>query len=171
MFLLLFAFLGSDTILWESFPHQLFSVGLVSISQWLSFSHIHGPHLKGIVQIWGKEGMENCFYYWKIKVSLVLTYSIFQFSSVQLLSHVWLYATPWITAPQASLSITNSWSLLKLMSIELVMTSNHLILCNPLLLLPSIFPRIRVLYNESALHVRWPNYWSFSFNISLPMNI
>ena len=88
-----------------------------------------------------------------------------QFSSVQLLSHVWLFATPWTTAHQASLSITNSWSLLKLISIESVMSSNHLILCRPLLL-PSIFPSIRVFSNESVLHIRWPNYWSFSFNIS-----
>ena len=74
--------------------------------------------------------------------------------------------TPWTTARQVSLSITNSWSLLKLMSIESVMPSNHLILCHPLLLLPSIFPRIRVFSNESFLRIRWPKYWSFSFNIS-----
>ena len=74
--------------------------------------------------------------------------------------------TPWIAAPQASLSITNSRSLYKLMSIELVMSSNHLILCHPLLLLPSIFPNIRVFSNESVLHIRWPKYWGFSFNIS-----
>ena len=75
-------------------------------------------------------------------------------------------ATPWIAALQASLSITNSWSLLKLMSIELVMPSNHLILCRPLLLLPSIFPSIRVFSNKSALRIRWPKYWSFSFSLS-----
>ena len=75
-------------------------------------------------------------------------------------------ATPWTAARQASLSITNSWSLPKLMSIESVMPSNYLILCHPLLLLPSIFPRIRVFSNESVLCMRWPNYWSFSFNIS-----
>ena len=74
--------------------------------------------------------------------------------------------TPWIAACQVSLSITNSWSLLKLMSIELMMPSNHLILCHPLLLLPSIFPSIRVFSDESVLHIRWPNYWSFSFSIS-----
>ena len=88
------------------------------------------------------------------------------FSSVQSLSHVWLFATPWTAAHQASLSITNSQSLPKLMSVELVMPSNHLILCRPLLLLPSIFPSIRVFSNESVLHIRWPNYWSFSFSIS-----
>ena len=88
------------------------------------------------------------------------------FSSVQLLSCVQLFATPWTAACQTSLSITNSWSLLKLMSIESVMTSNHLILCHPLLLPSSIFPSIRVFSNESALHIRWPKDWSFSFNIS-----
>ena len=87
-------------------------------------------------------------------------------ASVQLLSHVWLFATPWTAARQASLSITNSWSWLKPMSIESVMPSSHLILCCPLLLLPSIFPSIRVFSNESALCIRWPKYWSFSFNIS-----
>ena len=87
-----------------------------------------------------------------------------RFSSVQSLSHVRLFATPWIAARQASLSITNYQSLLKLMSIESVMPSNHLILCRPLLL-PSIFPSIRVFSNESALHMRGPKYWSFSFNI------
>ena len=90
----------------------------------------------------------------------------YQFNSVQSLSHIRLFATPWTTACQASLSITNSWSLLKLMSIELVMPSNHLILCCPLLLLPSIFPSIQVFSNKSVLHIRWPNSWSFSFNIS-----
>ena len=87
------------------------------------------------------------------------------FNSVQLLSRVQLFATPWTAACQASLSIINSRSLLKLMSIESVMPSGHLILCHPLLLLPSIFPIIRVFSNESALCIRWPKYWSFSFNI------
>ena len=86
-------------------------------------------------------------------------------SSVQSLSHVQLFATPWTAAHQASLSMTNSWSLLKLMSIESVMVSNHLILYRPLLLLPSIFPSIRVCSNESALHIRWPKYWCFSISI------
>ena len=86
--------------------------------------------------------------------------------SVQSLSRVRLSATPWTAAYQAFLSITNSQSLLKLMSIELVMPSNHLILCGHLLLLPSTFPRIRVFSNESVLHIRWPKYWSFSFSIS-----
>ena len=88
------------------------------------------------------------------------------FSSVQSLSRVWLFVTPWITARQASLAITNFRSSPKLMSIKSVMPSSHLILCRPLLLLPSIFSSIRVFSNESALHVRWPKYWSFSFNIS-----
>ena len=86
-------------------------------------------------------------------------------SSVQSLSHVWLFATPWIAARQASLSITNSRSSLRLTSIESVMPSSHLILCHPLLLLPPIPPSIRVFSNESTLHMRWPKYWSFSFSI------
>ena len=86
--------------------------------------------------------------------------------SVQLLSRVWLFATPWIAARQASLSITNSRSSLKLMSIELVMPSSHLFLYVPLLFLPPIPPSIRVFSNESTLHMRWPKYWSFSFSIS-----
>ena len=87
-------------------------------------------------------------------------------SLVQLLSHVWLFVTPWIAACQTSLSITNSWCLLKLIPIESVMASSHLILCRPLLLLPPIPPSVRVFSNESTLHKRWPKYWSFSFNIS-----
>ena len=89
-----------------------------------------------------------------------------QFSSVQSFNCVCLFAMPWTAACQASLSITNSWNLPKLMSIELVMPFNHLILCHPLLLPPSIFPSIRVFSSESALRIRWPKYWSFSFNIS-----
>ena len=89
-----------------------------------------------------------------------------EISSVQSLSRVWLFVTPWTAARQASLSITNSWSLLRLMSIESVMPSSHLIRSPPLFLLPSIFPSIRIFSNESALHIRWPEYWSFSFSIS-----
>ena len=88
------------------------------------------------------------------------------FSSVQLLSRVLLFVTPWTTACQASLSITNSRSLLKLMSFESVMPSNHFILCRPLLLPPSVFPSIRVFSDESVLHIRWTKYWTFSFSIS-----
>ena len=103
-----------------------------------------------------KESSPICFLKWKYN----------QFSSVQLLSCVRLFATPWTAACQASLFIANSKSLFKLMSIESVMPSNYLILCHPLLLLPSIFPSIRVFSNESALPIRWPKYWSFSFNIT-----
>ena len=98
-------------------------------------------------------------YLWKSNV-------LYTFSSVQSLSCVQLFVTPWTTGCQASLSITNSRSLLKLMSIEPVMPSNHLIICCPLLLLPSIFPSIRVFSSESVLHIRWPKYWGFSFSIS-----
>ena len=98
--------------------------------------------------------------------SLEGSYEQPQFSSVQSLSRVRLFVTPWITARQASLSITNSRSSLKLMSIESVMPFSHLILCHHLLLLPSIFPSISVFSNESGLHIRWPKYWSFSFSIS-----
>ena len=113
---------------------------------------------QGVWKQWGKQW--GCSRY----------FSNFQgtVSSVQLLSHVQLFGvagTPWTAARQASLSITNSWSLLKLVSIESVMPSNHLILCCHLLLLPSIFPSIRVFSNESTLCMRWPKYWSFSFSI------
>ena len=101
---------------------------------------------------------ELCIYLWA---------SAYELCSVQLLSHVWLFMIPWTAAPQASLSITNCWSPPKPMPIELVMPFNHLILCRPLLLLPSIFPSIRVFSNESALRIRCPKHWSFSFNISL----
>ena len=100
---------------------------------------------------------------WSAQSSLLMR---LQFSSVQLLSHVGHFVTPWTAPRLASLSITNFWSLLKLKSIELVMPSNHLILCHPLLLLPSILPSIRVFSNESVLCIRWLKYWSFSFSIS-----
>ena len=89
-----------------------------------------------------------------------------KFSSVQPLSHVQLFVTPWTAALQSSLSITNSWSLLKLRYIESVMPSNHLVLCHPLLLLPSIFASIRIFSNESVLHIRWPKNWHFSYSIN-----
>ena len=98
--------------------------------------------------------------------TLVSSLTLYQLNSVQSLIHVRLFVIPWTAACQASLSITNSCNLLKLMSIELVMPSNHLILCNPLLLLPSIFPSIRVFSNKSVLRIRWPKYWSFRFSIS-----
>ena len=96
----------------------------------------------------------------------IRSYSWVQFSSVNLLSRVRLFATPWTATCQASLSITSSWSLLKLLSIESVMSSNHLIFCHPLLLPPSIFHSIKVFSNESVLCIRWPKHWSFSFSIS-----
>ena len=99
-------------------------------------------------------------------ILLLPAYFVVQFSSVQSLSCVRLFVTPWIAARQASLSITSSQSLLKLMPIELVMPFSHLILCRPLLLLPTIPPSIRVFSNESTLRMRWPEYWSFSFSIS-----
>ena len=98
------------------------------------------------------------FFFWKK--------TLHQFNSVQSLSHVRLFVTPWITARQASLSITNSQSSIRLMSIESVMPSSHLTLCHPLLLLPPIPPRIKVFSNESTLRMRWPKYWSFSFSIN-----
>jgi len=110
-----------------------------------------------------KECSIICYYITKIHVTNI------HFSSVQMLSPVQLFVTPWTAARQASLSITNSQSLLKLMSIKSVMPSNHLILSHPLLLLPSIIPSIRVFSNESVLPIRWPKYWSFSFSIS-PFN-
>ena len=100
-------------------------------------------------------------YFWKLRIDN----SSVQFSSVQSLSRVWLFATPWIAAHQASLSITNSWSSLRLTSIESVMPSSHLILCHALLLLPPIPPNIKVFSNESTLCMRWPKYWRFSFSI------
>ena len=105
-------------------------------------------------------------YYFFFMVSSFKFYSL-----VQSLSHVWLFATPWTTALQASLSFTVSWSLFKLLSIESVMPSNRLILCCPLLFLPSVFCCIRVFSSESALHIRWPKFWSFSFSIILLMNV
>ena len=104
-----------------------------------------------------------------MNIGFVILCGPVQFSSVQSLSCIWLCAPPWTAARQASLSITNYWSLLKLMSIESVMPSNHLILCRPLLLLPSIFPSTRVFSNEPTLNMRWPKYWSFSFSI-IPSN-
>ena len=106
------------------------------------------------------------YWFWLSDLGFYFTLLISSVQSVQSLSHVQLFATPWIAARRASLSIINSWDLLKLMSIGLVMPSNHLILCCSLLLLPPIFPSIRVFSNELALRMRWPKYWSFSFSIS-----
>ena len=112
------------------------------------------------------QSLRSLAIHYSLTVTLHLNTTSVQFSSFQSLSRVWLFATPWIAPRQASLSITNSRSSLKLMSIELVMPSNHLILCHPLLLLPSVLPSIRVFSNESDLCIRWPKYWSFSFSIS-----
>ena len=110
--------------------------------------------------------MENGYGVFLKKLKIELPSDSAILGSVQLLSHVRLFVTPWTEACQASLSITNSWSLLKLMSIKSVMPSNHLTLCHPLHLSPSVFPSIRVFSNESVLLIRWPKYWSFSFSIS-----
>ena len=145
------------------------------------------PHLwsETSVGLFPGDGMRS--WVWKVKFNMDLSYtdpswimflalsvpsssaplfSFLEITSVQLLSRIQLFVTLWTAACQASLTITNSWSLLKLMSIESAMPSNHLILCRPLLLLPSTFPCIRVFSNESVLHIRWPKYWSFSFSIS-----
>ena len=108
-------------------------------------------------------------YIYLIVITMFKKVNVFSyiFSSVQSLSHVQLFATPWTAAHQASLSITNSWSLLKLMSIGSVMPSNHLILCHPLLLLPSIFPSLKVFSYDPVLHIRWPKCWSFNSCIRL----
>ena len=118
--------------------------------------------------MWGSLCLDLCFVPQIFLVQFIPEYLMIsvQVSSVQSLSHVRLFVTPWAEAFQASLSLTNSQNLLKLMSFESVMPSNYLILCSPLLLLLSIFPSIRVFPNESVLHIRWPKHWSFSFNIS-----
>ena len=114
-----------------------------------------------MVQILVPCWLQFCLPSWK-----TIQWCLGQFSSVLSLSRVWVFVTPWTTARQPSLSITNSWSLLKFMSIESVMSSNHFIFCHPLLPPLSIFPSIRVFSNESVLCIRWPKYWSFSFSIS-----
>ena len=115
------------------------------------------PHSWQELNQYNLSGNLGNVYFKSLKSAYTLILQVYRsFSSVQSLSHIRFFATLWTTAHQASLSITNSWSLLKLMSIESVMPSNHLILCHPLLLLPSIFPSIRVFSNESALHIRWP---------------
>ena len=132
--------------------------------------HTHTDYLEHLLQFLGPKcvnkwmDISHCLVFSKFLKILRLPH--WKFSSVQSLSPVQLFVTPWTAARQASLSITNSWSVLKLMSIESLMPSNHLILCHPLFLLPSIFPSIRVFSNESVLHIRWPNHWSFSFSIS-----
>ena len=128
------------------------SPGLALYNSCILFIHarcyIH-CHLLMHTASWSEVSMSDCF--WRV---------------VQLLSHVQLFVTPWTVALQASLSFTISWSLLKLMSIESMVPSNHLILFHPLLLLPSVFPSIKVFYNVLAVGIKWPKYWSFSFSIS-----
>ena len=128
---------------------------LIAVKSWVFISHFSGFFVYVKFYKGGQWGTAHTF-----------SIASVQFGSVQLLSRVRLFATPWTAARQASLSITNSRSLPKPMSFESVMPSNHLILCRPLLLLPSIFPSIRVFFNESALHIRWSKYWNFRFNIS-----
>ena len=121
------------------------------------------------VSVFPWSSIKFCFLFFEsifIRFKIAVSSREVQFNSIQLLSRVRLFATPWTAAHQASLSITNSRSPPKPMPIESVMPSSHLILCCPLLLLPSIFPSIKVFSNESALRIRWPNYWSFSFSIS-----
>ena len=118
-------------------------------------STLFQPHNPHVMLSW------SCWYLASISLALTLLQFV-----IQLLSHAQLFVIPWTAACQASLSFTISWSFLKLMSIELVMPCNHLNLCHPLLLPPSIFPSIRVFSNESVLRIRWPKFWSFSFNIS-----
>ena len=142
---------NSEPSTWHHFPGRSVSY---MVAGWLFSSKIFSLFLPLVV--FGSIGDKN----------LNLPNSRDQFSSIQPLSRVQLFVTPWIAARQASLTITNSRSLLKLVSIESVMQSNNLILCRHLLLLPSIFPSIRVFSNESTLCIRWPKYWSFSFIIS-----
>ena len=150
-----------------SYIHTTSSLSKMTISYWRHVDIHQCVSLDWFLFFLGPwkalKGLEGCdvFFPWR-SVEVVSV----QFSSVQSLSCVWLFATPWITARQASLSITKSRSSLKLMSIELVMPSSHLNLRHPLLLLPPILPRIRVFSSESTLHIRWPKYWSFSFSIS-----
>ena len=130
--------------------------------------HHQGSALMVIGHLLGAKetGRENQLFLSTYSVPGLCLFSLFSFSSVQSLTRVWFFATPWTAACQASLSITDSRSLLRLPSIELVMPCNHLILCRPLLLSPLIFPSIRVFSDESVLRIRWPKYWCFSFNIS-----
>ena len=132
----------------------------------LILSQVQFNFITSLYNLWGFFFVNNMGHYFFFNVKYHISFYSVQFRSVQLLSRVRLFATPGITACQASLSITNSWSLLKLMSIESVMPFNHLILCRPLLLLPAIPPSITVFSNESTLRMRWPKYWSFSFSIS-----
>ena len=136
------------------FPPKYSNFGIFTLCQKIEHVYLENSEWRKVISDLIRNS-EFCRLYWRQTIS-----------SVQLLSHVRLSAMPWTAACQTSLSSTNSQSLLKLMSVESVMPSNHLILCHPLLLLPSIFPSIRVFSNESVLQIRWPKYWSFSFIIS-----
>ena len=175
----------------QSLP-KLMSIGSVMTFNHLILCHplLFPPSIFPSIRVFSKESVFLIRWpkYWSFSFSITFLYSKFllaslcllwtifllprephlviSFSSVQSLSCVQLFATPWTAACQASLSVTNSWSLLKPMSTESVMPSNHLVLCHPLFLLPSIFPSIRVFSNESVLRIRWPKYWNFSFRIS-----
>ena len=138
---------GVNKMDYQFIPHNMIMKGQKIIKQGLSVSHLTTSS-NSVLWLFSSANISSV-----------------QFSSVQSLSRVWLFATPWIAEHQASLSITISWSSLKLTSIESVMPSSHLILCRPLLFLPPIPPNIRVFSNESTLRMRWPKYWSFSFSI------
>jgi len=163
-------------MIWEMFPFSLYSERVCMrwnylILQWL-YNLSAKPYKPGVFCEWRFLTTDSI--YLKVIIQLRIWGFFFffllsfgeLFSSVQSLSCVWLFSTSWSSARQAYLSITNSQSLLKLMSIVSVMPSNHLILCHPLLFPPSIVPSIRLFSNESVLHIRWPKYWSFSFSIS-----
>ena len=171
---------GSLSLLQEIFPTQGLNPGLLHCRQILyQLSHKGSPRiLEWVACPFSRESSQprnwtevSCiaggfFTNWPMTEAIALQHCKATISLVQLLSRILLFVTLWTAARQASLSTTNSQSLLKLMSIELAMSSNHLILCHPLLLLPSVFPSIRVFPKESVLCIRWPKYWSFSFSIS-----
>ena len=169
---------GCHFLLWGNFLTQRSNPCLLHCRQILyCLSHQGSPLVLKLHSIWWGS-VAICFSHSLFVLALILSHKlqcflskdacieVRNFSSVQSLSCIWPFATTWTAAHQASLSITNSWDSLKLMSIKSVMPSNHLILCHPLLLLPSIFPSIRVFSKESVLCIRWPKYWSFYFSIS-----
>ena len=154
--------IGAQSVLAQSGCHHLLHRSMQQLPAWMS-GPLSCPSPVPLLIFWYTDLISIVS---SLKPFSVFSLSLNSFSSVQSLIRVRLFATPWTPAHQASLSIINSQSLLILMSIELVMPSNHLILCCTLLLLPSIFPIIGVFSNESVLHIRWPKYWSFSFSIS-----